>query len=140
MSPVHPASILIVDDDALLRKALRTSLRPSGFAVEEARSGDEALAMVERRLFDLVLLDINMPGISGIEACRRVRAISPRIGIIMITVRDSDDDKIRALDAGADDYLAKPFKVAELTGRIRVLLGRIRAPNSPNALASKSEI
>src|SRR5580704_5649805 len=104
-------SVLVVDDEPSLRKTLRTSLTASGFVVEEACSGEEALGTVQRRPFDLVLLDINMPGIDGIAACRRIREISPHAGIIMITVRDVDDDKVQALEAGADDYVTKPFKL-----------------------------
>ena len=119
-------SVLVVDDEPALRKALRTSLIASGFAVEEARDGEEALLSARRHPFDLVLLDINMPGINGIDACRRMRGISPHAGIIMITVRDFEDDKVRALEAGADDYVTKPFKLRELTARLRAVLRRTR--------------
>jgi two-component system KDP operon response regulator KdpE len=119
-------SVLVVDDEPALRKALRTSLTASGFAVEEARTGDEALGTVRRHPFDLVLLDINMPGINGIDACRRIRGISPHAGIVMVTVRDFEDDKVRALEAGADDYVTKPFKLRELTARLRAVLRRTR--------------
>jgi two-component system KDP operon response regulator KdpE len=119
-------SVLVVDDEAALRKTLRTSLTASGFAVEEARSGEEALHSVQQHRFDLVLLDINMPGINGIDACRRIRGISPQAGIVMITVRDLEDDKVRALEAGADDYVTKPFKLRELTARLRAVLRRLR--------------
>ena len=118
------SSVLVVDDEPALRKALRKSLLASGFEVEEARDGEEALLSAKRHPFDLVLLDINMPGISGIEACRRIRGISPHAGIIMITVRDLEDDKVRALEAGADDYVTKPFKLRELTARLRAVLRR----------------
>src|ERR1700690_3768230 len=107
MNPIMPllqSSILIVDDEPALRKALRTSLTASGFTVEEARNGEEALDSFHQHPFDLVLLDINMPGISGIEACRQIRSMSLNAGIIMVTVRDLEDDKVRALEAGADDY------------------------------------
>lgn len=130
MSSLHPDSVLVVDDDASLRKVLRTALSMSGFAVEIACDGEEALARVQSHPFDLVLLDIDMPGIDGVEACRRIKAILPEIGIIMITVRDSDEDKIRASEAGADDYLVKPFMFRELTDRLRALLRRIRIPNT----------
>jgi two-component system, OmpR family, KDP operon response regulator KdpE len=120
------SSVLVVDDEPALRKALRTSLIASGFAVEEARDGEEALLTARRHPFDLVLLDINMPGINGIDACRRMRGISPRVGIVMVTVRDSEDDKVRALEAGADDYVTKPFKLRELTARLRAVLRRTR--------------
>jgi two-component system KDP operon response regulator KdpE len=120
------SSVLVVDDEPALRKALRTSLIASGFAVEEARDGEEALLSAGRHPFDLVLLDINMPGINGIDACRRMRGLTPHAGIIMITVRDFEDDKVRALEAGADDYVTKPFKLRELTARLRAVLRRTR--------------
>jgi two-component system KDP operon response regulator KdpE len=123
---LQSTSVLVVDDEASLRKALRSSLTASGFAVEEARTGEEAFGTVQRHPFDLVLLDINMPGINGIDACRRIRGISPHAGIVMITVRDLEDDKVRALQAGADDYVTKPFKLRELTARLRAVLRRTR--------------
>ena len=125
MSSQH-SSVLVVDDESALRKALRTSLTASGFDVEEARSGEEALGSVQQHQFDLVLLDVSMPGMSGIDACRRIRGISPQAGIVMVTVRDQEDDKVRALDAGADDYVTKPFKLRELTARLRAVLRRTR--------------
>lgn len=124
---LQPNSVLIVDDETALRNALRASLSASGFDVEEARSGAEALDTVQRQSFDLVLLDVNMPGVSGIDACRRIRDISPQAGIIMVTVRDLEDDKVRALEAGADDYITKPFKLRELTARLRAVLRRTTA-------------
>ena len=123
MSP--PPNVLIVDDEVSLRKTLRTSLTASGFAVQEALSGEEAVATVLHHPFDLVLLDINMPGVGGIEACRRIREVAPHAGIIMITVRDLDEDRVRGLEAGADDYVTKPFKLKELTARLRAVLRRI---------------
>lgn len=124
--PLPPSSVLIVDDEPPLRKALRSSLTASGFDVQEARNGEEALDNVQQQAFDLVLLDINMPGISGIDACRRIRSLSPKAGIVMVTVRDMEEDKVRALEAGADDYITKPFKLRELTARLRAVLRRTR--------------
>jgi len=124
---LQQSSVLVVDDEASLRRTLRTSLTAGGFAVDEARNGEEAVAAIRLKPFHLVLLDINMPGIGGIEACRKVRAISPQSGIIMVTVRDLEDDKVRALEAGADDYVTKPFKFRELTARLRAVLRRIQA-------------
>src|SRR6202161_3508309 len=120
-------SVLIVDDEPSLRKVLRTSLSAGGFTVEEARSGEEALGVAQHKSFDLVLLDINMPGIGGVEACRRLRDLSPRAGIVMVTVRDQEDDKVQALEAGADDYITKPFRLRELIARMRAVLRRTGA-------------
>ncbi|HEY6344570.1 MAG TPA: response regulator transcription factor [Bryobacteraceae bacterium] len=121
------ANVLVVDDEASLRKALRASLSVSGFLVAEAGSGDEALEALHQRVFELVLLDINMPGLSGIDICRRIRGFSPHTGIVMVTVRDFEEDKVRALEAGADDYVTKPFRLRELIARLHAVLRRTRA-------------
>jgi two-component system KDP operon response regulator KdpE len=123
---LQQCSVLVVDDEPSLRKVLRTSLSAKGFAVEEARSGEEALEVAQHRTSDLVLLDFNMPGISGVEACRRLRELWPRAGIVMVTVRDREDDKILALEAGADDYVTKPFRLRELIARMGSVLRRTR--------------
>ncbi len=117
-------SVLVVDDEPALRKVIRASLAASGFAVEEAGTGADAVSVVQRRPFDLVLLDVNMPGMSGVDACRQIRALAPRTGIVMITVRDSEEDKVRALEAGADDYVTKPFRFRELVARLQAVLRR----------------
>ena len=119
-------SVLVVDDEAPLRKALRASLTASGFSVAEAHSGEDALQTIRGNNFDLVLLDINMPGISGIEACSRIRRLSPRAGIVMVTVKDHEEDKVSALEAGADDYVIKPFRLRELIARLRAVLRRLQ--------------
>jgi two-component system KDP operon response regulator KdpE len=98
--------------------------------VAEARSGEEALGTVQQHSYDLIVLDINMPGLSGIDACRRIRGIAPNSGIVMVTVRDQEDDKVRALEAGADDYVTKPFRLRELIARLRAVLRRTRAQES----------
>ncbi len=123
----QPCTVLVVDDEPSLRKVLRTSLTACGFTVSEARSGEEALGSAQNHAFDLVLLDINMPGIGGVEACRRIRDLTPRAGIVMVTVRDQEDDKVHALEAGADDYVTKPFRLRELIARLRAVLRRTRA-------------
>jgi len=120
----QPPSVLVVDDEPSLRKTLRTSLVASGFAVAEARNGEEALGVVQQQPFDLVLLDINMPGAGGIDACRKIRSFAPQVGIIMVTVRDSENDKVHALEAGADDYVTKPFRLRELVARLRAVQRR----------------
>jgi len=126
--------VLIVDDEPPLRKALRASLTAAGFTAEEARTGDEAVAVAKQHPFDLVLLDINMPGLTGFEACRRIRTIAPRTGIVMVTVRDAEDDKVRALESGADDYITKPFRLRELIARLKAVLRRTRFDDSAQAV------
>jgi two-component system KDP operon response regulator KdpE len=133
MTSVQRHSILVVDDETSLRHALRSSLAASGFVVEEARTGEEAVEAVREHPFDLVLLDINMRGISGVEACRRIRAFGPHIGIVMVTVRDTEDDKVRALEAGADDYITKPFLLRELVARLRAILRRTHLEHGNDA-------
>ena len=119
--------ILVVDDEPQLRRVLRSTLSALGFVVADAETGEAALERVREEKFDLILLDINMPGISGLETCRAMRARSD-VSILMLTVRDRTEDKIEALDAGADGYVTKPFDVNELLARIRATLRR--APSS----------
>jgi two-component system, OmpR family, KDP operon response regulator KdpE len=121
------ASILLVDDDPAFRKGLAASLKAGGYSVGLARNAEEAMHYVRERPVDIVLLDINMPEIGGVEACHRIRAIAPRSGIIMLTVRDAEDDKVQALEAGADDYVTKPFRLRELMARLRAVLRRTGA-------------
>ncbi len=123
---MNSATILVVDDEPQIRRVMRTSLTSEGYAVLEARSGEEALETLRRERPDLVLLDINMPGISGLETCREIRSNSD-VPIIMLTVRNTEKDKVRALDAGADDYVVKPFGAGELLARIRAALRRAGA-------------
>jgi len=117
------ARILIVDDEPQIRRVLRTTLTSQGYTVAEAKSGDEALEHVREERPDLILLDVNMPGQSGLEICRDIRRTSD-IPIIMLTVRSTERDKVQALDAGADDYVVKPFGSEELMARIRAALRR----------------
>jgi two-component system, OmpR family, KDP operon response regulator KdpE len=116
--------ILIVDDEPHIRRVMRTTLTGQGYEVDEARTGEEALEKVREFRPDLALLDINMPGMSGLEACRAIRA-DTEIAIIMLTVRNTEADKVKALDAGADDFVAKPFSTPELLARIRATLRRV---------------
>ncbi len=118
--------ILIVDDEPQIRRVLKTTLSAQGYEVFDARSGEESLLAIREHRFDLVLLDINMPGIGGIETCRQIRSGSDA-AIIMLTVRDSEADKVTALDAGADDFVTKPFGFPELLARIRAALRRLPA-------------
>ncbi|MBZ5611460.1 MAG: response regulator transcription factor [Acidobacteriia bacterium] len=123
---MNSSRILVVDDEPQLRRALRSTLSALGFVVADAETGETALASVRAEKFDLILLDINMPGLSGLETCRAIRARSD-ISILMLTVRDRAEDKIEALDAGADGYVTKPFDVNELLARIRATLRRAPA-------------
>ena len=118
------AKILVVDDEPQIRRIMRTTLTAEGYAVYDARSGEEALDAVREQRFDLVLLDVNMPGMGGLEACRSIRSTSDT-AIIMLTVRSAEEDKVAALDAGADDYVTKPFGMPELLARIRAALRRL---------------
>ncbi len=123
---MNSSRILVVDDEHELRRALRSTLCALGFVVADAETGEVALEILRTEKFDLILLDINMPGLSGLETCRAIRARSD-VGILMLTVRDRAEDKIVALDAGADGYVTKPFDVNELLARIRATLRRAPA-------------
>ena len=116
--------ILVVDDEPQIRRVLRTTLSAQGYEVFDARTGEEALDAIREQRFDLILLDMNMPGMGGLAAGREIRAGSDT-AIIMLTVRDSEHDKVTALDAGADDYITKPFGSPELSARIRAALRRL---------------
>jgi two-component system, OmpR family, KDP operon response regulator KdpE len=115
--------ILVVDDNPQIRRALRTILISQGFVVVDARTGEEALEVIRQEHVELILLDVNLPGMSGFETCKEIRR-SSNVPIIMITVRDSERDKVQAFDVGADDYVVKPFGTEELTARVRATLRR----------------
>jgi two-component system, OmpR family, KDP operon response regulator KdpE len=117
------ATILIVDDEPQIRRVMLTTLTSHGYTVVEAASGEEALEKLRAERPDLIILDVNMPGISGLETCAEIRTSSD-VPIIMLTIRNSERDKVQALDAGADDYVVKPFGVQELMARIRAALRR----------------
>ena len=119
--------LLLVDDEPAIRWALRKMLQGSSFEIVEAESGEQALALVRTAKFDVLLLDVAMPGLDGIETCRRIRRALPLAGIIMLTVNQAEENKVEALDAGADDYVTKPFHAGELAARLRALLRRSRA-------------
>jgi two-component system KDP operon response regulator KdpE len=118
--------VLVVDDEPQIRRVLRSTLAARGYEVQDAPTGEDALESLRHSRFDLVLLDVNMPGMGGIHACREIRAGSAA-AIIMLTVSDSEEDKVAALDAGADDYVTKPFGMPELLARIRAALRRLPA-------------
>ena len=117
------ATILVVDDEPQIRRVLRAALTSQGYVIIDAKTGEEGLESVRKNKPDLVLLDVNMPGLGGIEACREIRRSSDA-PIIMLTVRNAERDKVLALDAGADDYVVKPFGIEELLARIRSALRR----------------
>jgi two-component system, OmpR family, KDP operon response regulator KdpE len=122
--------ILVVDDDPQIRRVMRVTLTGQGYEVDDARSGDAALEKLREQRFDLVLLDMNMPGLGGLETCHEIRSQSD-VAVIMLTVRDSDEDKVAALDAGADDYVTKPYNAPELLARIRAALRRMPSAQGP---------
>ena len=133
--------ILVVDDEPQIRRVMRTALTATGYEVSDARSGEEAVEKLGDERFDLILLDVNLPGMSGLEACRVIRreTLVPDVPIIMLTVRDAEKDIVEALDAGADDYVVKPFGTPELLARIRAALRRAPLPqdSAPQRISLK---
>ncbi len=125
-------NVLVVEDDAGIRQSLFETLTALGFVIGEAGNGEQALLRLRMVDYDAVLLDLNMPGMGGIEACRRIHQGFPQIPIVMLTVRDEEDDKVEALDAGADDYVTKPFRIRELTARLRSIIRRSKTPAVPS--------
>ena len=116
--------VLVVDDDRAVRDALRRALTLAGYEVRAAEGGAEAIDAVVQEIPDAVVLDIGMPDIDGLEVCRRLRLLGNRVPILMLTAREAVSDRVAGLDAGADDYLVKPFDVNELKARLRALLRR----------------
>jgi two-component system KDP operon response regulator KdpE len=127
---VSKGNILVVDDDPQIRRMMRITLIAEGFEVTDAKNGAEGLERLRGAKYDLVLLDVNMSGMSGIEVCREIRYAS-EVGVIMLTVRSSEGDKTKAFDAGADDYVTKPFSFPELTARMRATLRRRGRTSEP---------
>ena len=119
--------ILVIDDDPQIRRTMRTTLTARGYEVGDARTGEEGLEELRSKAYDLVLLDMNMPGMSGTETCRLIRG-SSEVAIIVLTVSNTERDKVDALDAGADDYVTKPFSTPELLARIRATMRRLPQP------------
>ncbi len=116
--------VLVADDDRAVREALERALQLEGFEVELAHDGDSTLAAVEKRTPDAVVLDVMMPGLDGLDVTRRLRRTGNRVPILLLTARDAVGDRVEGLDAGADDYLPKPFALEELIARLRALLRR----------------
>jgi DNA-binding response OmpR family regulator len=130
-------NILIVDDEPSLRRILGVSLTALGFDTAEASSGEQALALLETRHYDVVLLDVEMPGMGGIETCREIQAISPRPAVVMLTVRDGNHDKAKAFEAGADEYITKPYRLRDLVTRLRSLLEGAARPDESTGLRAQ---
>jgi two-component system response regulator MprA len=121
-------AILVVDDDAPIRRMLERTLVAEGYEVAVAVDGGDALAAIERSVPDLLVLDVAMPGVDGLAVCRRARARGLATPILLLTARDAVSDRVDGMDAGADDYLVKPFATEELLARVRALLRRGREP------------
>jgi two-component system response regulator MprA len=126
--------VLIVDDDRSLREALRRALVLGGYETVSAANGREALTQVADSRPDALVLDVGLPDLDGLEVCRGLRAAGNRVPVLMLTARDAIEDRIDGLDAGADDYLVKPFDVGELKARLRALLRRVGAEDAPDEL------
>jgi two-component system, OmpR family, KDP operon response regulator KdpE len=122
--------VLVVDDNPQIRRALRAILIAQGFVVLDARTGEEALDLIRKERVEIVLLDVNLPGMSGFETCKEIRRASD-VPVIMLTVRDAERDKVQAFDAGADDYIVKPFGAEELRARLRATLRRAGTEEPP---------
>src|SRR3954463_8621212 len=127
-SPSAP-TVTVVDDEPAVRAALERALRIERYDVRLAGDGDEALALLADRSPDAIVLDVGMPNVDGLQGCRRLRAAGDRTPVLMLTARDAVDDRGAGLDAGADDYLVKPFALRELQARLRALLRRVDGPS-----------
>jgi DNA-binding response OmpR family regulator len=125
--------VLIVEDDRHLRTSMTRGLREASHVVEQAPTGEQAIALAKSSVFDVMILDVRLPGVDGLAVCRAVRAAGNRVPILMLTALDDVDDRIAGLDAGADDYLTKPFDFGELLARLRAL-GRRRLDGVPETL------
>jgi len=134
---MNTATILVVDDEPQLRRAMRATLSDLGYSVTEAKTGEEALEKLRSDSPDLILLDLNMPGIGGLETCRAIRETSD-IPIIVLSVRNAERDKVQVLDAGADDYVTKPFGIQELLARIRAAMRRVPSSGEGGAMRFES--
>jgi two-component system KDP operon response regulator KdpE len=136
----NPITVLVVDNDPAVRRSLRVTLVAQGYLVREARTGEEAIEDASERAADLILLDIEMPGIGGMEACRRLRSLTPQTGIIMISVCDREELNVKALEEGADDYITKPFSLRELGARLRAITRRLGPLSATPAVLQIGEL
>ncbi|MHB8243531.1 MAG: response regulator transcription factor [Solirubrobacteraceae bacterium] len=127
--------ILVVDDDRAVREALRRALALADYEVQLTEDGEQALERIAQAVPDAVVLDVGLPGMDGLEVCARVRRMGSRVPILMLTARDQVADRIDGLDAGADDYMIKPFDVGELKARLRALLRRANPEADTGALS-----
>ena len=130
MTP-SPLKILLVDDEPAIRRVLSTTLNELGFQTTEASRGEEALQLIRSETFSAVLLDVKMPGLGGMKTLSRLRTLAPRLPILMLTVQDAEEDKVEALEAGADDYITKPFSMRECVARVRAAIRRAQTPERP---------
>lgn len=138
-APERPVRVLVVDDEPQIRRALSSVLQARHYEVDLAENAEQGLELTAARTPDIIILDLTLPGMSGLEACRRLREwySGP---ILILSVRNADDDKITALDFGADDYLTKPFSTGELLARMRALLRRVRGEDTTVSEVSDGEL
>ncbi len=126
--PKNPLRVLLIDDEPVIRRALRAALKEFGFTTVEASRGEEALVLVQTQTFDAVLLDINMPGMGGMKTLLHLRSFASRLPILILTVHDREELKVEALECGADDYITKPFSMRECVARLRSAVRRAQTP------------
>ncbi len=132
--------ILVVDDERAIRRLLRLYLTEAGYTVTDAADGGSALEQVRQGGIDLVLLDLMLPGIDGLDVCRRLREFNGYIPIIMVTARDDEASRVAGLELGADDYVTKPFSGREVVARVRAVLRRIALPGDPEATLTAGQV
>ena len=126
--------IMIVEDDAALARGVARILESEGYAVDVVTRGEQAILAAEQERFDLVILDVGLPGMDGFEVLRRLRAQAERVPVLLLTARDAVNDRVHGLDLGADDYVAKPFAMSELAARVRALIRRSQAQAGPKVV------
>src|SRR3954470_23150116 len=131
--PATPARVLVVDDDPTVAEVVTGYLDRAGYAVDRAEDGPDALSRAAAHWPDLVVLDLMLPGMDGLEVCRRMRARGP-VPVIMLTARGDEEDRVLGLELGADDYVVKPFSPRELTARVRAVLRRAAGTDTPDGL------